>query len=756
MKLSRFTLLFFLGLLLFSCKNAENNQYLDSNEVLSKVDQYIGTGGHGHTFMGVAAPFGAVQVGPANINKGWDWCSGYHYSDSVVVGFSHLHLNGTGCSDTGDLIFMPYAGAIKTDRGTQENPTLGYGSHYSHSDEQMSPGYYSVLLKDYDVKVELTASERVAFHKYTFPKASENKYVMINLKEANGDDRPVETFIEQVDEKTVRGYRYSTGWSKDQRIFFTAIFSEPINLIIYDDTTRVQGKSFKAVNVKANAVVGANTSELMVKVGISPVSVENAEMNIEEEINHWNFDEVVAQTNEKWTDELDNILISSSDTTATKIFYTSMYHAFLQPIIFNDFNHDYRGTDKKVYNKANFTNYTVFSLWDTYRAANPLYTILQPQRVPDFMKSMLAIYEQQGMLPVWHLYGSETKEMIGIHSVTVLADAILKDIPGFDYETAYNAMKSSMLSDYKGLKLLREHKYIPSDLEGESVAKGLEYAISDWSLAQVAKKLGKEEDYKLFSERATYYKNYWDNETAFFRGKKSDGQWNAPFNPFRSTHRADDYCEGNAWQYKWMVPHDVEGLISLFGSEERFVQKLDSLFFIEESLGEDASPDISGLIGQYAHGNEPGHQIVYLYPFVGQQWKTAEKVRFILSNMYHANPDGIVGNEDCGQMSSWYIFSALGFYPVNPANGIYVFGSPLFDKAKISLPQNKSFEIIAENNSNKNIYIQSVELNGVKYTKSYITHAEIMSGGTLKFVMGSKPNYNFGKDLGDRPKSNIL
>lgn len=736
------------------CQTGKQNSAVWHDNVNKYVDPYIGTGGHGHTFMGVAAPFGAVQIGPNNINKGWDWCSGYHYSDSVLIGFSHLHLNGTGCSDTGDLLFMPYTGSTKTNQGTQENPTSGYGSHYSHEDEVVGVGYYSVLLKDHNVKVELTASDRVAFHKYTFLKNDKEKHVMINLKDANGDDQVLGAYMEQVDDVTIRGYRFSSGWTKNQQIYFVAKFSSPVSLALYDGDKKVSGNKLKGLNVKGNVSFPKTVSQLKVKVGISPVSMENAQVNIDKEIPAWNFEKIVKQTEEKWNKELNTVQIQSNDSVAKRIFYSGMYHAFIQPIIFNDFNKDYRGSDKKVYKNVNFNNYTVFSLWDTYRAAHPLYTIVQPQRVADFVNSMIAINDQQGMLPVWHLYGGDTYEMIGIQSVPVVADAILKNFSGFDYEKAYQAMKTSMLSDYKGLNYLKTNGFIPSDLEKESVAKGLEYSIADWSIAQVAKKLGKDDDYKLFSKRAKNYQYYWDDETHFFRGKNQNGTWREPFSPFSSTHRNDDYCEGNGYQYTWLVPHDVEGLISLFKSEQSFVNKLDSLFQIKESLGEEASPDISGMIGQYAHGNEPGHHTIYLYAFAGQQWKTAQRVREVLDNLYHDQPDGLAGNEDCGQMSSWYIFSTLGFYPVNPANGLFVFGSPyLFDKATIALPQNKKFEIIAQNNSKDNMYIQSVELNGKPYTKSYIMYDDIMKGGTLKFIMGNRPNYEFGKNQQDRPKS---
>ena len=739
MNLQKFLLLSCL-MCAFGCTGTDKPEVINP---VAYVDPYIGTGGHGHTFLGVTAPFGAVQIGPNNINKGWDWCSGYHYSDSIVIGFSHLHLNGTGCSDTGDILFMPYTGKARTQPGTQQDPLSGYASYYSKDNERALPGYYEVLLKTHRTKVELTASDRVAFHRYTFPKDVE-KHVMINLKDANGDDRPTDTYLEQINDTVIRGYRYSTGWSKKQQIYFSAVFSQPVHLTLYHDSVQVAGNRLQGLDVKGNVAVAPVVEELGVKVGISPVSMENAMDNIGQEIKDWNFENIVAETTGKWNAELSKLQVETTDTVAKRIFYTALYHAFMQPIMFNDCSGEYRGTDKNIYGDPGFTNYTVFSLWDTYRAAPPLYTLVQPERVPDFINSMLAIYEQQGRLPVWHLYGSDTNEMIGIQSVPVIADAILKDVKGFNYERAYQAMKASMMSDYKGLSYVTDLEYIPADKENESVAKGLEYAIADWGVAQVARKLGKTEDYEYFSKRALAYQNYWDKDTHFFRGKNRDGSWVTPFNPVHSTHRNDAYCEGNGWQYTWLVPHDVEGLISLFGSKEAFVSKLDSLFLVNEDLGDAASPDISGLIGQYAHGNEPGHHTVYLYSFVGQQWKTAEKVDYILSHMYSDLPDGLQGNEDCGQMSSWYVFSALGFYPVNPSDGMYVFGRPIFDKVVLKLPENKVFEIRANNNSAENKYIQSIELNGQPYNKLYISHADIMAGGTLVFTMGNRPNEQFG------------
>lgn len=719
--------------------------------ILQWVDTRIGTAGHGHTFMGVAAPFGAVQLGPGNFNKGWDWCSGYHASDSICIGFAHLHLNGTGCSDTGDLIFMPTTGTPQVCPGSQEDPDSGYASRYSHQRETATPAYYRLHLDDYGIEAELTATERVGFHRYGFPETPGSRQIVINLFDGNGDDRATETFLEQEDDRTIRGYRYSTGWSKRQRIYFSARFSIPVKLDIYRDDHPVEGSSVeRGVNIKGIVRLPDDTQSVSVKVGISPVSMSGADRNIESELPGWDFEETVRRTARKWERELDKVAVEGADDRTRRIFYTGLYHAFLQPALFNDCDGRYRGADGMVHEDPGHETYTVFSLWDTYRAAHPLYTLLQAGRVPDMVLTMLDIHDEQGMLPVWHLYGSDTREMIGIQSVPVIADALMKGIPGIDSRRALRAMKESMTSDYKGLGSLRRQDYIPADKEGESVAKGLEYALADGCIALAARKAGDGELAREFGRRARFYRNYWDPKTRFFRGRNADGSFREPFDPFRSTHRNDDYCEGTGWQYTWLVPHDVQGLVSLFGSEEAFAAKLDSLFTIEGDMGEQASGDISGLIGQYAHGNEPGHHTVYLYPYVGQQWKTARLVRRILGEMYTDRPDGLAGNEDCGQMSSWYVLSAMGFYPVNPALGIYVLGSPAFDRVTLRTHGGKRFTVIAENNSEENIYIQSAELDGRPYPYSYIRHADLLRGGTLRLKMGPKPS-DFGSAPQHRP-----
>ena len=735
------------SMFLITCKT------FSQKSLISYVDPYIGSGGHGHVFVGASVPFGAVQLGPTNIDKGWDWCSGYHYSDSIIIGFSHTHLSGTGGTDLGDLLIMPYTGPIKIKMGTQEDPSLGFASHYSHKEESVKPGYYSVKLQDYNILAELTASERVGFHQYHFPEDKE-AHVMIDLKDGTGDES-VDTYIEQLNEYTLVGYRFSKGWANDQRFYFAIRSSEPIlQFNVYENDNRLSGKSGKGKGIKGLISFDKAPSLLKLKVGISPVSSENAISNIEAEIPDWDFKNIVKTAEAKWNKELSKVIVETNSKINKRIFYTALYHTMIDPSMFNDHNGDYRGTDKKVYKNASFTNYSVFSLWDTYRATHPLYTIIQPEKVNDMINSMLAIYQQQGRLPIWHLVGCETECMPGMSGVQVVAEAYLKGFKGFNVDMAFQAVKGSATRDELGLKYTKNLNYIPSDSVGESVAKAMEYAISDGSVSLMAKKMGNKAEADYYMKRSRNYRMYFDPATRFFRGKKADGTWNPVFNPVKTSHPwIDDYSEGNAWQYDWLVPQDVEGLIKLLGGDTAFVSRLDSLFTIESLYDPKAPPDIAGLIGQYAHGNEPGHHTTYLYAYAGQQWKTAEKVRYILKEMYHDQPDGVSGNEDCGQMSAWYILSSLGFYPVFPANGAYVLGSPLFDKATINLAGGKKFTVQAINNSPENIYIQSVELNDKKYENSYISHEDIMKGGIMKITMSNKPNVDFGKLLTNRPKS---
>ncbi len=732
--------------IIVSCKKEEKP--LTATNLIQYVDPYIGSDYHGHVFVGTSVPFGMVQLGPNNIYKGWDWCSGYHYSDSIVIGFSHTHLSGTGSTDLGDVLIMPL-NEIQTERGNQDDITNGYASKYSHDNEVVKPNYYSLLLDKYNIKAELTTTERVGFHKYTYPKGKPAS-ILIDLKEGIRHNA-YEAYVKKLDDYTIQGYRYIKGWGKSsRRVYFVLKSDKKIEqFTAYSDNTPKHGDQLRADVVKSVLTFG-DVDEVKLKVAISSVSCDNALLNLESELNHWDFDKIVAESATKWEQQLAKMQIETENEADKRIFYTAQYHTLLAPMLYCDVNGEYRGIDDLIY-KTDRKNYSTFSLWDTYRALHPLITITQEDMVDDMVNSMLSIYDQQGKLPIWTLMGGETHTMVGHSSVPVLADAYIKGFTGFDKTRAFTAIKNSMLSDYRGLAYIQSQEYIPSDKEGESVAKALEYAIADGSAALFAQKLGDANGIDLFGKRAKYYKHYWDSESKFFRGKTSEGKWREAFDPFRSAHRGDDYCEGTAWQYIWLVPHDVYGLISLFDSEDDFVKKLDNLFEQGGLTGDDISPDISGLIGQYAHGNEPGHHTLYLYPFAGQQWKTAEKVRYVMDKFYTDKPDGIIGNEDCGQMSAWYLLSAMGMYQVNPSNGIFVFGSPKFDKVSVKTRGNNTFVIEAENNSNKNIYIQEVYLNGEPYTKSYINYNDIIKGGTLKFIMGDTPNKDFGSAKEDRP-----
>ncbi|BDD00488.1 hypothetical protein PEPS_27680 (plasmid) [Persicobacter psychrovividus] len=717
------------------------------------VDPMIGTSGNGHTHPSAMVPFGMVSLGPSNFNNGWDWCSGYNYADSSIVGFAHTHLSGTGIGDMGDILIMANTGEVKVVKGSVENPDTGYRSRFTHDREEAKAGYYAVDLLDYHIKAEMTASERVGFHKYTFQQ-HDNAHLIMDLREGIGWDLAKDCEIKVIDDHTIVGKRNSTGWSSDQQLYFYAQTNQPItDFQLYKDTKPVDGQDLQSNFVKGVFFFDTEKNPTVeLKVALSPVSIAQAEKNMEAEIPAWNFKQVVAQANQKWQKELEKIEVSTLDDKSLRTFYTAVYHSLSAPNLYNDHDKTYRGTDRKVH-QADFNNYSTFSLWDTYRANHPLFTITQTDKVADMVNSFLAQYKESGLLPVWSLAGNETNTMVGYHAVPVIADAYLKGIRGFDAELALEAMKTTANADREGIPYLTKIQYIPADKVGESVAKALEYAIDDWGIAQMAKALGHQEDFDYYSKRAKLYTEYFDKETGFFRGKKTDGSWTTPFNPIASSHRDDDYCEGNAWQYLWLVPQDVEGLIDLLGGDEAFVNKLNTLFTMSSDLGENASPDISGLIGQYAQGNEPSHHTAYLFNYAGQAWKTQERIREICSTMFNDGPAGLPGNEDCGQMSAWYIFSSMGMYPVNPMNGMYVFGSPSVNSATIQLQNGKSFSIATENQSAKNIYIQSVSLNGQDYSKSYILHKDIMKGGKLTFTMGDKPNKQFGTPKADRPSS---
>ncbi|MDR1153217.1 MAG: GH92 family glycosyl hydrolase [Bacteroidales bacterium] len=744
--------LFLLSLPLASCQHQDHSGYSKSEGLLQYVDPLIGADFHGHVFVGTSTPFGMVQVGPNNIHKGWDWCSGYHYSDSIVTGFSHLHLSGTGGTDLGDVLVMPYTGEIRSERGEQKDISNGYASFYTHDREVARPEYYSLWLKSYGIKAELTSSDRVGFHRYTFPK-DEQARVIVDLKQGAGD-RALDAYIKQTDEYTIEGYRYSKGWST-HRVFFTMKCNKPLKeFAVFDDNDCKDGKRLQSPAAKGVMSFGDRAGEVMFKVGLSSVSCANAAEHIRLEIDGWDFAKAVKENSRKWNEELSKVVIETKSEPYKRVFYTSFYHTMIDPALYCDYNGEFRaGNTDSVWVAKGWKNYTVLSLWDTYRTLHPLMTIIQQEKVDDLINTMLSIFDQQGKLPIWHLQGWETNLMPGCSAIPVVADAYLKGFRGFDGERAFHAVKTSATSpEQRQMPYILERGYIPGDKVPEGTSLAMEYAADDWGIAEMARRMGKTDDYEYFKKRSRYYKTYFDKSINFIRPKMDDGSWRTPYDPARAVHGLrGDYCEGNGWQYTFFVPQDPCGLIELFGSDDAFTQKLDDFFVTETDMGPEASKDITGLIGQYAHGNEPSHHIAYMYAYAGQQWKTAEKVRFIMDQFYTDKPDGIIGNEDCGQMSAWYMMSSFGFYPVNPAQGVYVFGSPHFDKVTVNLPGGKTFVIEAVNNSMENIYIQNVELNGKEYSKSCITHQDVVNGGTLKFVMGSKPGKDFGTARENRP-----
>ncbi len=679
------------------------------------VNQYVGTGGHGHTFMGANVPFGLVQLGPTEPTRGWDWCSGYYYDDDELIGFGHMHLSGTGIGCLGDVAFLP----VKDFKQTS--------TRFKHEAEKVHPGYYSLQLTDPNVLVELTATERCGFHRYTF-KDGAKAQLALDLSQCIGWDKLNDCLLTQESTTRLTGFRRSNGWAADRRIYFSIDFSQPVTVHRLDSMERVV------------VSVADNTKPLLVKVALSPVSIDKAKLNMQAEMAGWDFDATVKAADDAWNRELARIQIQTNDQTKKRVFYTAMYHLMTSCSKFNDVDREYRGADGKVH-KADFTNYTTLSLWDTYRAAHPLMTVAFPEMQRDFAQTFLNIYKQQGRLPVWHLMGSETDCMVGNPGAIVLADLTMK---GFveDKELALEALKATQMKDIRSLGLLKEHGYIPWNLEpeNETVAKALEYCAADDGVAKVAKLLGKLDDYEYFFNRSRSYKKYYDPETRFMRAVGTDGKFRLPFNPFFAEHRTNDYTEGNAWQYTFLVPHDVKGLIQLFGSDKAFMSKLDSLFFVEGWAGDNASPDMSGMTGQYAHGNEPSHHVIYMYNYAGRPDKAAPLLRKMLNEMYLDQPDGLSGNEDVGQMSAWYILSSVGLYQVDPVGGRFVIGSPLFDKATVNVGAGKTFTVVAKNNSDRNIYVQSARLNGKALKNSYIEFNDIRHGGTLELVMGPKPS----------------
>ncbi|MBO7230516.1 MAG: GH92 family glycosyl hydrolase [Bacteroidaceae bacterium] len=690
------------------------------------VNPLIGSGGHGHVFVGASVPFGMVQLGPTSINEKWDWCSGYHQDEATVIGFSHTHLSGTGIGDLFDVTVMPVTGNVEYTRGIVDIPNSGLWSMADRTQEVVKPGYYSVPLTRYGIKAEMTATARVGLHRYTFP-ASQEAALVFDLENGGCWDDPTETFMQAEGNNRIVGYRYSKGWAKNQRVYFAAEFAKPFD--------KFELKGFKNMYGRASFTT-TEGEEILLKVAISPVSIDGAKLALEQEITDWNFERVANNAVKEWNKELARIRIEGNEEQK-EIFYTAMYHAMIAPMLFSDINGDYRGADDKVYNSEK-PRYTSFSLWDTYRAKQPLMTIIHPEKAGDFVATMVDICDKQGDLPVWHLWGNETDCMVGDPGIPVVADAIVKNIQGFDHEEAFEAIKKTAALAERGKEYRHQYGYIPCNLFTEAVAYDMEYAIADGAAANAAKALGKDADYKYFDNMSHSYRIFFDKERGFVRGVDEKGNFREPFNPYFAAHRADDYCEGNAWQYTWLVPQDLEGYIKLFGSKEACIARLDSLFLAPSTVEGDPSPDISGMIGQFAHGNEPSHHILYLYTMMGEPHKTAKWVREVMNTQYRNDFDGLSGNEDMGQMSAWYIMSALGFYQVEPAGARYWFGSPIVNRAELNVEGGK-FIIETINNSDTNIYIKSIKLNGKPHNLPYIEHADIAKGGKLTIEMSDTP-----------------
>ncbi|WP_339751938.1 GH92 family glycosyl hydrolase [uncultured Winogradskyella sp.] len=726
--------------LFLSCNNSPSiSEAQKDKPLINYVNTFIGTGGHGHTYPGATMPFGMMQLSPDTRLDGWDGCSGYHYTDEYIYGFSHTHLSGTGISDYGDVLLMP------TNEHNFHNGAdgkKGYRAHFSHDNEVAEPGYYKVHLDSTNIDVELTVSNRSGIHKYQFSSA-ENQYVILDLVHR---DKVLDAKIEKISETEIVGYRYSEAWAKDQRLFFAIKTSHPFNDMLQSPP------DFEIPGARRTSLsfINPNNEPVIIKVGISAVDIDGARKNLEAEVLNKDFETVKSEAQNTWETQLEKIVIESDDIDKKTNFYSALYHTMLAPQLYQDVDGRYRGMDLKIHETKDFDYYSVFSLWDTYRAAHPLYTIIEQDKTTDFINTFLAKYDEGGIMPMWDLAGNYTDCMIGYHAVPVVADAYLKGIRGYDTEKAFEAMKHSATRDKFGLEAYKKYGFIPVDEESESVSKTLEYAYDDWTIAQMAKAMGKSEDYKTYIQRAQYYKNVYDPETQFMRGRFRN-TWFAPFDPYEVNF---NYTEANSWQYSFYVPQDVSGFINLLGGKDILEAQLDELFSAKtETSGRDQS-DITGLIGQYAHGNEPSHHMAYLYNFVNKPHKTQEKVHQILTELYKNDPDGVSGNEDCGQMSAWYVLSSMGFYSVTPGSNQYIIGTPLFDKATINLENGKQFTIVANNVSDTKKYIEYVKLNGTELNKTFLNHNDIVSGGTLEFTMTDNPGIWGSKD-DQEPKTEI-
>jgi predicted alpha-1,2-mannosidase len=716
-------------------------------DVLAHVDPFIGTGGPGHTFPGPTLPFGMVQVGPDTRLTGWEGCSGYHYSDDHVFGFSHTHLSGTGVPDYGDVLLLPATGPVRWPTGYGRTDGLGYGSRFRKAAEKASAGFYAVQLDDYGVGVELTATRRVGWHRYTFPRARD-AHVLVDLQHR---DEVIDSALRVVGAAEVEGFRRSKAWARDQHVYFVARFSKPFDALLAEgDRPQPGRREASGRNVKAALRFATRAGErVLVKVGISAVSVDGARRNLEAEAPGWDFDGAHAAARREWAQALGRIEVEGGTPEQRTVFYTALYHALLQPNVFTDADGSYRGLDGAVHRAEGHTQYTVFSLWDTFRAAHPLYTLLEPERTVDFIKTFLSQYEQGGQLPVWELAGNETMTMVGYHAVPVIVDAYMKGIRGFDAEKAFAAMKASAQKDQLGLPWFRRLGFIPGERESESVSKTLEYAYDDWCIAIMARALGRKPDEIEFLRRGQGWRHLVDPQTGLMRPRLR-GRFKEPFDPREVDFH---FTEANSWQYSFFVPHDVSGHMAAVGGPAAYAEKLDALFTAPAQTTGRQQVDITGLLGQYAHGNEPSHHMAYLYSFAGQPWKTQATVRRLMDTMYSARPDGLVGNEDCGQMSAWLVLSALGFYSVTPGRPEYVIGTPLFPKATLHLPNGRSFTVVAEGASAERPYVQSATLGGKPFRRAFLLHEEIVQGGELVFQLAAEPNREWGTGPGERPVS---
>lgn len=709
------------------------------------VNPFIGTGGHGHTYPGATMPFGMMQLSPDTRLEGWDGCSGYHYSDNKIYGFSHTHLSGTGIADYCDILFMPFTGNVQWEN-------KDYASSFSHTNEKASPGYYEVLLDKHNIKAQLSTSFRSGMHQYTFPGGTTKGSILIDLKHR---DEVLESYMEKVSDTEVKGFRRSKSWAKDQVIFFYIKFEKPIKEFAYrsEDELNLKNKNI-ATGKDIRAFFSFDLTgdkTVKAKIGISGVSIEGAKLNLDTEIPHWDFNQVRNDAYTAWYNELRRIEVRGGTKEQQAIFYTALYHTMLSPNIYCDVDGQYRGTDLQIHRANGFTNYSVFSLWDTYRAFNPLMTIINPRRTSDWINTFLAQYKNGGQLPVWELSGNETYCMIGCHSIPVIADAYQKGIRGFDTRLALEAMQSYTNSDHFGMGFYTENGFLSNEKEHESVSKTVEYAYDDWCIAQFARMTGYEDQYNFFIQRAQNYKNLFDPGTSFIRGKVQS-MWYTPFDPKEVNNF---YTEGNSWQYSFAAPQDIEGLITLMGGRAKFATKLNQLFTTSSQLTGRQQGDVTGLIGQYAHGNEPSHHMAYLFAYAGMPWRTEELVHKICREFYKNTPDGLIGNEDCGQMSAWFVLSTIGFYPVCPGDGNYILGTPMFDEVKINLENGKNFLITAERNKPGDFYVQTVLLNDDVINRTYIKHTDITAGGRINFSLSPVANKKRGTAVKDMPSSFI-